>query len=78
MPDLFTALVLSCILNSDAEPVSCTTYTFPSYQNTMEECLNVLMQGILAVEGSGAYAVDYRCIAWRKKGEDQPFNESDL
>jgi hypothetical protein len=43
----------------------------------MEECLNTLALGIAAAEQTGTVAVDYRCISWRKTGEDLPHNEND-
>ena len=76
--ELFTAMILSCVVNAEIEALSCTTFVYPTFNTSMDECLFTLATGIKAVESSGAVAFDYRCIAWNKVGEDQPYNEKDI
>ena len=75
--ELFSAVILSCFVDANFEPLACRTYTHPDFQNTMEECLNTLALGIAAAESVGTVAIDYRCISWRKTGEDLPYNDDD-
>mgnify|MGYP003626158129 CR=1 FL=1 len=75
--EFFTAVILSCFVDANSTPMACKTYTYPQYQNSMEACLNVLALGIEASQKNSSVVVDYRCIAWRKTGEDLPYNEND-
>jgi hypothetical protein len=78
--DLFSAMILGCMLDANDIPAMCETLAFPRYVYSMEECLDVLIEGIVAVNNSGVYTVvDYRCIAWgQTEKEDEPYNERDL
>ena len=75
--ELFSALILSCFVDANAEPIACKTFIYPQFSTSMEDCLNTLAWGIAAAEGTGTVAVDYRCISWRKTGEDLPYNDND-
>lgn len=75
--ELFSAVILSCFVDANFEPIACKVFTYPQFNSSMEECLNTLALGIAAAEQTGTVAVDYRCISWRKTGEDLPHNDND-
>lgn len=76
--ELFSAIILSCFVDADFEPIACKVFTYPQFNSSVEDCLNTLALGIAAAEQTGTVAVDYRCISWRRSGEDQPYNENDI